>query len=115
MLIDYGRGPEEAVVSVETLMVYEHEFGGDMIRDFLGVQDFSEGEGDGGESVDFRQVNWTALVRMLWAALKTANPDLPGFREWGAGLGDVNLLQANSALGAEVVRKFFRAETALTQ
>lgn len=108
MRVDYGEGAAEAVVSVETLMVYEQEFGGDLIRDFLGLQDMAEDEGPS-DSVDFRQVNWTALVRVLWAALKVADPGMPRFAEWAAGLGDVDLLAVNAQLGPEVVRRFFRA------
>lgn len=113
MRIDYGKGEVEAIMSVETLMVYEQEFDSDLIRDFLGLQDVSDDEAEGGESLDFRQVNWTALVRVLWASIKVADPDTPSFKEWCRGLGDINLLKVNAALGAEVVRKFFRAEVAL--
>lgn len=111
MVIDFGNGPREAVVSVETLTVYEQEFGGaDLIRDFMGVQNVSEDVD--ADSVDFRRVNWTALVRVLWAALRTADPEVVPFREWAASVGDVNLLVVNAQLGREVVRRLFRAGAA---
>lgn len=112
MRIDYGRGPEEAVLSVHTLMLYEQEFNGaDMIQDYYGLSIARKQEyGDDVETVlDFRNVNWTALVRVLWAALKTADDSLPPFAEWEAGLPDIDLFAVNRELGPEVMRRFFRS------
>ena len=114
MLIDYdGTGPREARLSVLTLMLYEQEFGGaDMLADVLGRQDVSGGGADDG-TVDFSGVRWGALARALWAALKTADDDVPPFAEWAASVEDgLDLPAVNAALGPEMIRKFFRPRSA---
>ena len=73
MVIDYdGKGGCECTFSIATLVAYEQEFGRDMIQDVLGR--VAVRDEDGTTVVDFRDTNWTATTRALWAAIKTANP-----------------------------------------
>lgn len=114
MLIDYGRGEEEAVISVATMMVYEQQFHSDIIQDLFGRsvirrKDDSE---DILLEVDYRDVNWTALVRVLWAALKTADETYPSFREWSLSLGPIDLNDLSAKLIPEAYGQFFRAGAA---
>lgn len=111
MLIDYGRGEEEAVIGVATMMVYEQQFRSDIIQDLFGrsVLRRKPDDDDVLFEVDYRDVNWTALVRVLWAALKTADDSFPSFREWSMGLGPVDLNDLASKLIPEAYGQFFRA------
>ena len=84
----------------------------DLIQDFFGKAEVPVGEeADGSENtvtIDFTQTNWTAITRVAWAAIRTATPSLPGYREWLRGVGETNLRELNEALLPEAVRKFFR-------
>lgn len=130
--VDYGQGEKEIIVSVKSLMLYEQEFGGrDMIKDVYGrvslrksdvkalekldtveeAEEFVE-TGDSDEilmELDYRNTNWTALIRALWACLKTADDSLPPFKEWEQGVGDIDLFSVSNQIVPELNRKFFRA------
>lgn len=133
--VDYGQGEKEIIVSVKSLMLYEQEFGGrDMIKDVYGrvsvrksdvkalekldaankveeAEEFVE-TGDSDEilmELDYRNTNWTALIRALWACLKTADDSLPPFKEWEQGVGDIDLFAVSNQIVPELNRKFFRA------
>lgn len=110
MRIDYGQGEQEAVLSIHTMMLYEQEFGRDIIQDLFGKAKVrkDEEEEDVLFSVDYRDTNWTSAVRVLWAALKTADDSLPPFSEWERSLGAVNLHVVAHALMQEALRQFFR-------
>lgn len=112
MKLDIGGEEVEAELGFETLVTYEEEFGRDLIQDFFGKSEVPVGEeADGSEStvtIDFTQTNWTAITRVAWAAIRTATPSLPGYREWLRGVGETNLRELNEALLPEAVRKFFR-------
>lgn len=112
MKIDIGGEEVEAELGFETLVTYEEEFGRDLIKDFFGKAEVPVGEeADGSENtvtIDFTQTNWTAITRVAWAAIRTATPSLPGYREWLKGVGETNLRELNEALLPEAVRKFFR-------
>ena len=116
-----GR-PCKAEVTFYTAHLYEMEFRSDIIRDLFGVQTADKtlevertGDGDGGYrivKIDFTQVNWTVVVKVLWAAVKTANPGAPGYTEWMKSTSGVNLWLVQSELGDAVSDCFFRPETA---
>lgn len=113
MKLDYGSGERELVYSVETLLIYEQEFGGaDMIKDLFG-RVVVRSKADQGDDVilalDYRDTNWTAALKALWAGEKTADPDTPPFREWSRKVGDVNLYKVTNAVVPEVQARFFRA------
>lgn len=113
MLLDYGCGEKELVYSVETLLVYEQEFGGaDMIKDLFGrvvVRSNHADDGDVVLALDYRDTNWTAALKALWAGEKTADPATPSFKEWSRKVGDVNLYKVTNAVVPEVQARFFRA------
>lgn len=110
MRIDYGQGEKEAIIGIHTMMIYEQEFRSDIVQDIFGRQVLRE-EKDGDDvvfAVDYRNVQWTAALKVLWAALKTADDSVPSFSEWSNGLGPVNLDEIVSAIVPEVRRQFFR-------
>lgn len=119
MKIDFGTGEQEVIVSVHTLMVYEQEFSGaDLIQDLykkVVIRKSDDDDDDILAAIDFRNVNWTALTKVLWAALKTADDDLPPFREWSATVGDINLMDLNAQLTPEVERRLFRTGDATSE
>lgn len=111
MLIDYGQGEREIAVSILTLMIYEQEFGGDMLKDLFGRVEIREDDlVDAGTTFtfDYTTYNWTAATKALWACLKTADDSVPSFRTWASQVGDVNLYKAWLQLMPEVSRRLFR-------
>ena len=105
----------KAEVSFYTAYLYEAEFRSDLIKDLFGTQDFEpEFEADGGRlvRVDFTKTNWTAMTKVLWAAVKTANPSAKGYVEWVKGAKGANLWLVGELLSAEVADCFFRSEAA---
>lgn len=116
MLIDYGCGPLEARMGVKTMTVYEQEFGRDIIQDLFGRAVIrKQAEDDVEFSVDYRDTNWTALVRVLWAALRTADESVPPFEVWGAGIEELDLNAVGDALFPEAYRVFFHTGVSGTQ
>lgn len=111
MRVDYGAGDAEAVLGVYTLVLYEQEFRSDLIQDLFGravMRKEPEEEEDVVLAVDYRDVNWTALTKVLWAALKAADDSVPSFAKWAAGLGPIDLNAVHLALVPEALRMFFR-------
>lgn len=111
MVIDYGEGEAEALMGVQTMTVYEQEFGRDIIQDLFGraVVRRQEVEDDVEFAVDYRDVNWTALVRVLWAAIRTADPETPPFAVWSARVGSLDLNAVNDALYPAAIGAFFHS------
>lgn len=111
MKLDYGYGEVEALLSVYTLSIYEQEFKADLIQDLFGraVLREEKDEEDVIFAIDYRDTNWTALTRVLWASLKAADDSLPSFKEWSKGVGSIDLNAAHRAIVPEAMRQFFRA------
>ena len=100
MKFDYGAGEKELKVSAYTLVVYEQEFGGrDLIADF-----FSGSE----KKIGYSTIQWTVALKVLWAALKTADDTVPPFKIWSKTVEDVDLLNVAVELRGECQRRFFR-------
>ncbi len=112
MKITIGEEDFEATMGVGTLVAYEEEFGRDLIQDVFGkvkVEDPKKAEEDGLVMVlDYTQTEWTALLRVAWAAIRTADPSLPGFKEWAAGVGEVNFNTISGQVIPAAMRQFFR-------
>lgn len=130
MKIKIGEVEKEGILSIETLMVYEEEFGRDLIQDYFGkvevrrsdlkdilpeedapVEDDSSIEEEQDDvlfSIDYTTTNWTAITRVLWAALRTADRSIPAYQSWVKTLEAVNLNEINNQLTPECVRQFFR-------
>lgn len=111
MLIDYGKGEEECALGVTAMMVYEQQFRSDIIQDLFGLAAIrrSPEDEDIVFAVDYRTTNWTAVVKALWAGLKAADDGCPGYREWSAGLGAIDLNRLAEEIIPEAYGKFFRA------
>lgn len=111
MRLDYGHGEVDALLSVFTLSIYEQEFHADLIQDLFGraVLRKENDEEDVIFAVDYRDTNWTALTRVLWAALKAADDTLPSFKEWSKAVDAIDLNAVHRAIVPEAMRQFFRA------
>ncbi len=108
---------KEVIFSTYTLMLYEQEFNGaDLIQDLYSKVVIKEDKKADGviAELDFRNVNWTALSRTLWAGLKTANDDMPSYKEWAKNTAEVNLLELNNEIIPLVERAFFRTSDRTT-
>lgn len=90
-----------------TVVVYEDEFGGDMVADLKAYMQ--------GDSKD-ENLHLTAYLKALWAMAKTANPALSGYRAWVRSLssdaldlgGDIGWL---GGVMEEFQHTFFRDAT----
>ena len=119
----------DAEVSFDTAVIYEAEFKGDLIVDLYGNVREDSGEfsfepvtttdADGNPTttmqmvgIDFTKVPWTAVMKALWAAVKTATPVTPGYAVWSKTVSGVNLWELRDTLMAEVSDCFFRTATA---
>ena len=117
--IDIDGKEYNAKVTFYTAQLYELEFRSDMIQDLFGVQTAETtvdvaGEGDEARivKIDFTKVSWSAVTKVLWAAIKTANDATPSYTEWMKTTSGVNLWLVQDLLGDEVSDCFFRARPA---
>lgn len=105
-----------AKVTFYTAQLYEAEFRSDMIKDLFGETSLEPAVTVDGDDnvlkVDFNKVNWTAMAKVLWAAIKTADESTPGYTSWMKRTSGVNMWLVQEVLGAEVADCFFRAEAA---
>lgn len=100
-------------VSFYTAQLYEAEFRADLIKDLFGVQDDStliEFKGDDVVKIDFTKVDWLATMKVLWAAIKTADERTPSYTKWMKQTQGVNLWEVRELLSDEIADCFFRAE-----
>jgi len=113
--VDINGKKVKAEVSFYTAYLYEAEFRSDLIKDLFGTQDFEpEIEASDGRlvKVDFTKTNWTAMTKVLWAAVKTADPSAKSYSEWMKSAKGANLWLVGELLSAEVADCFFRSEVA---
>lgn len=112
--VKIGGETSTAQVTFFTALIYENEFGKDMLKDFFGVQAIKDPiEDDGGVvSVDFTQINWTAASKALWAALKTADDTTDPYSVWVKKSSGANMWLIYEQLSVEIADCFFRAEIA---
>ena len=123
--IEIGGKQVEAEVTFLTAQIYEAEFRSDMIQDYFGrektkipTDDENVVQEDGDATivqVDFTQTNWTAAVKVLWAAVKTANPSTPGYAVWARSATGANMWEVADVLTYEIVDCFFRPLAAEAQ
>ena len=119
-----GYGEVEAVATAYTLVVYEQEFKGDLIKDVFGRH---EADDDGAVLIDMTLDNWNAELRALYAMVVTAfelrwdrgdaapNEKPKPFKEWAKGVGAVNMREIASAVVDESIRGFFRTGAAASE
>lgn len=117
MLIDFGQGEKEVVISCWTAVLYEQEFKSDMLQDVLGKSvirqsDFDAKDGDVIVELDFTRTQWTALLRVLWAGLKTVDDSIPSFASWAKTCGEVDMMALTRTLSPAISEQFFRAGAA---
>ena len=103
-----------AKVTFKTAVVYEAEFHSDLTKDFFGKQVYREEDRqpEDGLTIDFTATNWNVVMKVLWAALKTADPRLPGFERWADETEGANLWYAAEVLAIECADCFFRPDSA---
>lgn len=103
----------EARVSFLTVQLYETEFGADMLKELFGKQgdgnDPIVWDGDTIEAIDFTKVNWSVVMKVLWAALKTEDASLPGYSTWAKDVTGVNMWEVRMLVDEAVNDCFFRA------
>ena len=113
----------KAEVSFQTPLIYENEFGGDLLQDVMGVHKAGEDsiveyktvEGEDGEAevevtgFDFTRVNWGSLLKALWASIKTADPSVSGYQVWAGKARGIDMLELNGVLSDEIADCFFRS------
>ena len=126
--IDYQHDgtQHEYEATTYTLMFYEQEFKGDLIKDVYGhismdgaAEDFDED----GNRIGFNYTvdNWTAYPRAFWAMLKTSEaiaraegrriiPE-PPYKEWALKRG-IDLSELSQVVFDECQRGLFRAGAA---
>ncbi len=110
-----GDIEREVPIGVSALMVYEQQFGSDMVQDLFGrVSVPAAGEGEA-FFVDYRDTNWTALVKAAWACLKAENGNTPMFETWAGELGDVDLTTLAERMIPAAFEAFFRAGDGLSE
>ncbi|MBQ9005962.1 MAG: hypothetical protein IJ092_06280 [Atopobiaceae bacterium] len=110
----------KAEVSTLTAVLYESEFRKDLLTDFFGdilktTEQVQVKEVDGEQvvvNVDFEKINWMAALRVLWAAVKTADESAPSFHEWSRKTKGLDLWGIRDELAGEVADCFFRAQAA---
>ncbi len=128
--IDYQHnGTEhEYEATTYTLMVYEQEFKGDLIKDVYGHINLAEGSedfDDEGNQIGFNFTvdNWTAYPRAFWAMLKTAEaiarsegrrvPAVPRYESWALTESrGIDIAEISQVVFNECQRGLFRAGAA---
>lgn len=126
--VEIGGSKVSAEVTFLTAQIYEAEFRSDMIKDYFGKEDIvvsddaassdaamASGNGESVIRVDFTKTNWTAAMKVLWAAIKTANPATPGYGPWARKVVGVNMWEVNNLLTYDVIDCFFRPGAAEAQ
>ena len=70
-----GNEEKEVPLGVTALMVYEQQFKSDLVQDLFGLAVVRKANNDDDIefSVDYRNTNWTAVVKATWAILKAAD------------------------------------------
>ena len=110
-VIDYGNGEVKVTASPNTMMIYEQEFNADILQDLykkvvIRKEDTDE---DIIAAIDFRNVNWTSLMKSLWACIKAADANTPGFKAWSENVGDIDMMAVNEKLMPIIEQGFFRS------
>lgn len=105
--VDYNKSgvKTQYKATAWTCVIYEQEFGRDLIKDIYGKIDVTHVDSAG--VLDFTQTNWTCVIRAFWAMVKTADPSTPSFDQWAIEQDTVDL----PTMSASVVDECFRRLT----
>lgn len=96
----------QAELSAYTFVVYEQEFGSDMLSDVLGKV---EVDSDDNAIVDFTKTDWGHLTKAVWAMCKTANESIPNYKAWAKEAKGLRLFELNAQVGDAIADAFFLA------
>lgn len=129
MRFDLGGRSVEAEMGIAAMMIYEQEFGRDIIQDLFGVINISTKSKPAIQDVedtdevlntaariieddtvlyDFTTTNWTAVVRALWASIKAVDNSIPPFKIWSLSVGDIDLFIISREIIDAASGAFFR-------
>lgn len=104
----YGGSEHTAAAGLDALTVYEQEFHSDLIKDVYGIVDVTESDLEGAVTragaaddviltIDFTKTNWTAVLRAVWACLRSKDSHIPSFATWSKQTEGLNLRDMNEA------------------
>lgn len=112
-----GLGEVRLLATLNALVIYEQNFGGDMIADTFGKQKASEGKDS--YVIDFTRDNWNVLARSVWALSMnewvirdkngdaTKNEKPKPFNQWILDVGRVSVRDLSFAVLGEMLDGFF--------
>lgn len=105
MVVTINGEELEVKLSAFSMVLYEQEFGTDLIGDLNGkVMANDEEEG---VLFDFAKVPWMKILQGVWAMLKTAKPSTPHFEKWVKGVDEFNVFEMRNTLESAVSDNFF--------
>lgn len=109
--VEINGKKHKADVTFYTAYIYEAEFQSKLVQDYMGGADYDETEVEGEKVavVRFDTIDWLTIMRILWAALKTAKESTPPFEEWLKKAGGANLWEVRSDLDNAITECFFRS------
>ena len=110
--LDIGTGEIELEASFWTLVVYEQQFGGDMVGELFGEEGHASPisfADDGSVTIDYRGFNWTAAAKAMWACAKAANQGIAPYEQWMHSMTDVDMWQVVGEFIPFVRQGLFRA------
>ena len=109
--VEINGKKQKADMSFYTAWLYESEFNSKLVQDYTGGAEYEEADVDGRKVavVDFGSIDWVVIMRILWAAIKTAKESTPPFDEWLKKSRDANLWDIRNDLDAAITDCFFRA------
>ena len=127
--VDYeSNGVErEYEATTYTLVIYEQEFGKDLIKDVFGridVRQAADNFDSNGNMVvmDYTVDNWTAELRAFWSMLKTSEAickrdnrpclAVPTFAKWCLETRSIDMTQISQLVFDECQRGLFRSGAA---
>lgn len=113
--VEFGGNKYTLECGAWTPVLYEQEFGKDMIADVFGRIALREDDApqDGEIAVlNFKDTNWTASIRAFWACLKTADDSVLPFNQWVRQQDGLDLDAIQEYIATELVVKFFPARVA---
>lgn len=81
-----------------------------MIKDTIGIirVEKEPKNKDGAIELNFKNTNWTALTKALWAACKCADDTVASYVEWSKGLEGVNMYTLSETFATLIFQELFR-------
>lgn len=106
MVVTINGEELEVKLSAFSMVLYEQEFGSDLIGDLNGKVKVDDGEEEG-VLFDFTKIPWMKILQGIWAMLKTAKPSTPHFEKWVKGVEEFNAFEMRNVLEQAVSDNFF--------